>query len=108
MVVLFQTGTAAGRINNECIHTGVEKSINVSPVHFFRRLALAVVNVERAAANLISRKDDVAAIASQHPDGGGVYFAEKKRHDATVEHSNLGPACSDGRKRISVRREKML
>src|SRR5215831_19647138 len=108
MVVLFHSGAAAGRIDNDGIDTGVEKNIDVSPGHFFRRLALAVVNVERAAANLISGKDDVAAIASQHPDGCSVYFAEKKRHDATVEHRNPGPACSDGRKRISVRREKML
>src|SRR5262245_29280660 len=107
MVVLFHSGAAARRIDNDGIDTGVEKNVNVPPGHSFRRRALAVVNVERAAANLISRKDDVAAIASQYPHGGHIHFAEKERHDATVEHGNLGSACPDGLERTSVRRKKM-
>src|SRR5215510_15119578 len=107
MVVLFHSGAAARRIDNDGIDTGVEKNVNVPPSHSFRRRALAVMNVERAAANLISRKDDVAAVASQHPHGGGMHFAEKKRHDATVEHRDLGSACSDGLVRTSVWRKKI-
>src|SRR5262245_23832314 len=107
MVVLFHSGAAASRIDNDGIDTSVEKSINIAPGHSFRCRALAVVNVESAAANLISRKDDIAAIASQHPHGGRIHLAEKERHDATIEHRNLGSACSDGLERTSVRRKKM-
>src|SRR5215475_24796 len=97
MVVLFHSGAAARRIDNDGIDTGVEKNVNVPPSHSFRRRALAVVNVERAAANLISRKDDVAAVASQHPHGGRIHFAEKEWHDATVKHRDFSSAGADGR-----------
>src|SRR5215510_7585139 len=99
MVVLFHSGAAPRCIDNDGIDTSVEKSINIAPGHFFRRRALAVMNVERSAANLISRKDDVAPVASQHPHGSRIHFAEKDRHDATVEHGNLGSACADGLER---------
>ena len=80
---------------------------------FCRAIALAadtftVVSVERTAANLSLRKDDFAAVASEHAHGGFVYVAEEQRHHATVEHGDFGSPVADGGKNFVVRRKETL
>ena len=64
MVILFHGSAAAGGVDNDGINIGVEESIDVAPGHLSRRRTFAVVNVERAATNLLLGKDDIAAVAS--------------------------------------------
>ena len=50
-----------------------------------RELALARVCVERAAAGLASDRDDLDAVAREHPRGRGVRVAEHASHHAALE-----------------------
>ncbi len=97
MVVLFHGRAATGGVDDDCINAGVEESIDVAPGHLFRRHAFTVVNVERTAANLISGKDNVATVTSQHAHGSFIHVAEHQRHDAAVKHGDCSSAGADGR-----------
>ena len=66
------------------------------------------MNVQRAATGLILGKYDVAAVALQDAHRRGVYVAEKKRHNAAVEHGDSGPARADGGKCDRFRLEEFL
>ena len=68
--------------------------------------AFAVVNVERAAAGLLLGKDDIAAVAPQHPHGGFVHVAEEQRHDAAVEHGDARRGAGRWRAKRSLPAEK--
>ena len=61
-------------------------------------VCFAVMNVQRAATDLILGKYDVAAVALQDAHRRVVYVAEQKRHDAAVEHGDFGSARADGGK----------
>src|SRR5438552_32543 len=95
VAILFHRRAAAGGVDDDRVDVGFQKDIDVVPRHLLGGGALAVVNIQRAAADLVFRQYDIAAVASQHAHGGFIDIAEQQRHDTTVQHGDLGATFAD-------------
>src|SRR5207245_1256847 len=67
---------------------------------------LAAVHVERAAAHLLPRNVDLAAVVAQHAQRGPVDAPVYERHDTAGEHPDPMPHFSDGWIDIELRDER--
>ena len=108
ITVLLHRGAATGGVDDDGLNVGVQKGVNVLSGHCLGRDTFTVVRVQSTAASLSLRKDDFAAVASEHAHGGCVYIAEEQRHHAAVQHGDFGSALADGRQNSSVQPKETL
>ena len=95
--VMFQMRTAAARVGNDGVELFRRKLIDVVARQFLGQFPFAVVGVKRAAAILLRRRDDFAAIARQHFDGVAIDIAEDQVLRATGQHGHAIALLADGR-----------
>ena len=85
MPIFLERGTAARGIDDHGIDIQAGKDGEVAPGAVAGGLEAAAMRVERAAAGLPGRSDDVVAGGIEQADAGGVRAAEHRAHHAAAD-----------------------
>ena len=88
LAVLLEGRAAAGRVDDDPLGVRPLERLDVLSRQPLRRLALAGVDVERAAADLVFWQVDVAAGPGQDADRRAVRLGEGDAHDAAGEEGD--------------------
>src|SRR5579883_1497553 len=88
VAVFFQVGTAACRVDDDGVAVVRLEHVDIVSCQRTALFALAGVDVQRAAALLLYRRDDLAAICGQLANGGLVDVAEYLIHDAAADEAD--------------------
>ena len=79
---------------------------DVLPARARARRALAAVDVQRAAAHLLARDVDLAAVVAQHAQRRGVDRAVHERHDAAGEQADAIARVPSARVDVQLGQER--
>ena len=98
-VILFERRAAARRVDNDGIQIFPFKCVDVLSRQAERDIADTVMDVQRSAAVLFARREDVATVFLKHPNGCKIGLCEKLVHHASGNKSNtvLSPRQSRGK-----------
>src|SRR5581483_2891223 len=97
VAVLFEVRATACRIDDKCVAGIVLEDINIVPCELAPAFALPSVDMERSAALLADRCDNLATIDGQHANGGLVDVAIHLVHDAAADKANaVTPGANGG------------
>ena len=94
--VLLEGGAAAGRVDDDGIELERLEHLDVLASQCPRRLALADMDVQRAAAALLARGVHIAAVPREHAHAGLVRLAQELLHHAAGDEPDAvsaGAAC---------------
>ena len=86
--VVLEVGAAAAGVGDDGVELGGRKLVNVPAGEALGEFPFAVVRVQGAAAVLLGRGDDFAAVAREHLDGVHVHIAEDEVLRAAGEHGD--------------------
>ena len=96
LVVLLQGGAAAGCVHDVVVGARSLERGDVPAREALGHAFLATVDVERTAAALATRDDDLAPVGGEHTHRGGVRLAEELGLNASLEHGDAMAARADG------------
>src|SRR5262249_26984036 len=97
VAVLLQRGATAGGVDDDRVEVQAREGIDVSTGKRPRRLAIAGVHLQCAAAPLRLRAVHHAAVIRQHTHGGSVGVTEELRHDAALDEADTVAHSADCR-----------
>ena len=94
---VLQMGSAAGRVDDDSLGPRVAEVLGEAARALVTLGAPARVQVQRTAAGLIPRSDDVAALRREHPCRRRVHVAEEHALDAAEQEADACPALAGRR-----------
>ena len=106
VMIFLQRGAAAGSVGDDGVEIGEMEGEEILAGDVAGGLAGAGVLGQRAAAALCVRNNDVAAVGSEHANGGLVERREGDLRDATGEKRHARAARPDGGVRGAELREE--
>ena len=92
---LLEVRAAACGVDGDRIHAGERLGHRLR--HPLSLLAAPRVEMERAAAALTARRNDLIALRGQHPGGGDVHIAENDALHAAREQADAASPFADSR-----------
>ena len=95
---VLQVRAAARGVDGDRVDTG--EALGHRLRHPFPLLAPPCMEMERAAAALTARRDDLVALRGQHARRGGVHVAEDDALHAAGEQADPASSLADGRCRL--------